>query len=135
MAIFDQRRPGQEHLGAFLDHHDVIGHARHVRAAGRRVAEHQRDGRDARRRQPGQIAEHLPAGMKISFCVGRSAPPDSTRETTGSRFSIAIWLARRIFLSVHGLLGAALDGRIVRDDQALDTLDGTDAAERRWRPR
>ena len=45
-----------------------------------------------------------PPGMKISFCVGRSAPPDSTSEITGSRFSRAIWLARRIFFSVHGLL-------------------------------
>ena len=45
-----------------------------------------------------------PPGMKISFCVGRSAPPDSTSEITGSRFSSAIWLARRIFRSVHGLL-------------------------------
>ena len=45
-----------------------------------------------------------PPGMKTSFCVGRSAPPDSTREITGSRFSLAIWLARRIFRSVHGLL-------------------------------
>ena len=40
--------------------------------------------------------------MKISFCVGRSAPPDSTREIIGSRFSNAIWLARSTFLSVHG---------------------------------
>ncbi len=45
-----------------------------------------------------------PPGTKISFCVGRSAPPDSTSEITGSRFSKAIWLARRIFFKVHGLL-------------------------------
>ena len=45
-----------------------------------------------------------PPGMKISFWVGRSAPPDSTSEITGSRFSKAIWLARRIFFNVHGLL-------------------------------
>ncbi len=45
-----------------------------------------------------------PPGMKISFWVGRSAPPDSTSEITGSRFSRAIWLARSIFFSVHGLL-------------------------------
>ena len=41
--------------------------------------------------------------MKISFWVGKSAPPDSTREMTGSRFSKAIWLARRTFFTVHGL--------------------------------
>ena len=45
-----------------------------------------------------------PPGTKISFCVGRSAPPDSTSDTTGSRFCKAIWLARRIFFNVHGLL-------------------------------
>ncbi len=42
--------------------------------------------------------------MKISFCVGRSAPPDSTRLMLGSRFSRAICAARKIFLTVHGLL-------------------------------
>ena len=45
-----------------------------------------------------------PPGMKISFWVGRSAPPDSTRQISGIRFSRAIWWVRRIFLSVHGLL-------------------------------
>ena len=40
--------------------------------------------------------------MKISFCVGRSAPPDSTSETVGSRFSSAIWDARKLFFTVHG---------------------------------
>ena len=42
--------------------------------------------------------------MKISFWVGRSAPPDSTRLMQGSRLARAISLARRAFLSVHGLL-------------------------------
>src|ERR1700743_707253 len=45
-----------------------------------------------------------PPGTKISFWVGRSAPPDSTNEMTGSRFWKAIWLARNIFRKVHGLL-------------------------------
>ena len=46
----------------------------------------------------------LPPGMKISFWVGRSAPPDSTSATDGSPFSSAICEARKIFLTVHGLL-------------------------------
>ncbi len=45
-----------------------------------------------------------PPGMKISFCVGRSAPPDSTRLITGSRFSSAMSDARKLFFTVHGLL-------------------------------
>ena len=45
-----------------------------------------------------------PPGMKISFWLGRSAPPDSTRLTTGSRLAKAISLARSAFRIVHGLL-------------------------------
>src|SRR3954453_370502 len=49
-----------------------------------------------RRRNPS------PPGMKISSCVGRSAPPDSTRLTSGSRFSSAISIARRLLRSEYG---------------------------------
>jgi hypothetical protein len=41
--------------------------------------------------------------MKMSFCVGRSAPPDSTRLIVGSPFSSATWAARKPFLTVTGL--------------------------------
>ena len=44
----------------------------------------------------------LPPGMKISFWVGRSAPPDSTSEIVGSPFSSAICAARKPFFTVHG---------------------------------
>ena len=46
--------------------------------------------------------------MKISFCVGRSAPPDSTSEIVGRPFSSAIWAARKPFFTVHGLLAPPL---------------------------
>src|SRR5271166_2302450 len=45
-----------------------------------------------------------PPGTKISFWVGRSAPPDSTSEITGNQFCRAIVFARSIFRRVHGLL-------------------------------
>src|SRR5215472_4883787 len=45
-----------------------------------------------------------PPGTKMSFWLGRSAPPDSTREITGSRFCFAMSLARKIFRIVQGLL-------------------------------
>src|SRR6476659_10096689 len=50
----------------------------------------------------------LPPGMKISFCVGRSAPPDSTSEIVGRWFSSAICAARKAFFTVHGLLAPPL---------------------------
>ena len=71
--------------------------------------------------------KHRPPGMKISFCVGRSAPPDSTSEITGSRFSQAISLARSVFFSVHGLLVPPLTVGSLATDHALDALDHADA--------
>ena len=44
-----QRRPGEEHLGTFLDHHHVVAHPRDVRAAGGGIAENEGDGRYAGR--------------------------------------------------------------------------------------
>ena len=40
----------------------------------------------------------------MSACVGRSAPPDSTRNSSGRRFSRAISMARRILVAVKGLV-------------------------------
>ncbi len=71
----------------------------------------------------------LPPGMKISFCVGRSAPPDSTSEIVGRPFSSAIWAARKPFFTVHGLLAPPLHRRVVGGDQALDALDDADAGD------
>ncbi len=45
-----------------------------------------------------------PPGTKISLWWGRSAPPDSTRSMTGSRFWRAISSARRFFLTVAVVL-------------------------------
>ena len=44
-----------------------------------------------------------PPGMKMSFCVGRSAPPDSVNPMQGSRFCMAISSARSDFFKVYGL--------------------------------
>src|SRR5256886_7005411 len=55
-----------------------------------------------------------PPGMKISFCVGRSAPPDSTRLIVGSRFCAAMSAARKLFFVVHGLLAPPLTVEIGR---------------------
>ena len=57
-----ERRAAEEHLRALLDHHDVVAHARHVGAAGGRVAEHEGDRRDRRAGQAGEVAERLAAG-------------------------------------------------------------------------
>ena len=45
-----------------------------------------------------------PPGMKMSFWLGRSAPPDSTRLIEGSRFSAAICAARCVLRIVNALV-------------------------------
>ena len=45
-----------------------------------------------------------PAGTNRSACVGRSAPPDSTRFITGSRLTRAISSARRVLRSEYGFI-------------------------------
>ena len=71
----------------------------------------------------------LPPGMKISFWVGRSAPPDSTRETVGRPFSSAICGGPEDLLDRPRVAGAALHRRVVGGDQALDALDHADAGD------
>ncbi len=70
-----------------------------------------------------------PPGMKISFWVGRSAPPDSTRLISGSRFSRAICIGPQRLLQRPRVAGAAADGRVVGDQHALDALDHADAGD------
>ena len=57
-----QRRSAEEDLGALLDHHDVVAHARDVGAAGRRVAEDEGHGGQGRGRTAGEVAERPPSG-------------------------------------------------------------------------
>ena len=122
-----QRRARQEHLRALLDHHDVVGHAGDVGAACSRVAEHQRDGRDAGRGQPGQVAEALAAGdedLLLRRQIGAAGldqrdhrQPVLQRDLVGPQH----------LLQRPRVGGAALDRRIVGDQHALHTLDDADA--------
>ncbi len=64
-------RSGEEHLGSFLDHDDVIGHAGDVRAARRRIAEDEGDGRDTRGGELGEVAEHAATGYEHFLLSGK----------------------------------------------------------------
>src|SRR3954449_929451 len=88
-----------------------------------------------------------PPGMKISLCVGRSAPPGSTRVMTGSPVSLGAFAAGldevddrqpvllgdlRAATTLLGAVrvgGAAAHGRVVGVDEALDALDDADACD------
>ncbi len=119
----DQRRPGQEHLGAFLDHHDVVGHAGDVGTAGRGVAEHQRDGRDTRGRQPGQVPEHLAAGDEDLLLRGQIGAARFHQGDHGQPVFQCDLVGPQDLSQRPRVAGAALDGGVVGDDQAFDPAD------------
>ncbi len=50
-----------------------------------------------------RLRKPRPPGMKISFWVGRSAPPDSVRLIDGNQFCSAISEARNVLRNDHGL--------------------------------
>ena len=121
-----QRRSAEEHLGASVDHHDVIAHARDVRSAGRRVTEDQCDGRDTRRRQPRQIAEHPPAGdehllLRRQIGTTRLDERDHRESVLHGDIVGAQCLTQR-----PRIRRPALDRRVTGNDETFDPLDDAD---------
>ena len=126
-----QRRAAEEHLRLLLDHDRVVAHARHVRAAGGRVAEHQRDGRLPPGTGAREVAEQLAAGDE-DLLLGRQVRPAGLDERD-RREVVLLGDLRGPEGLLHGpgVAGPALDRRVVRGDQALDALDHPDARDQR----
>ena len=123
-------RPGQEHLRTFLDHHHVIGHPGNVGTPRGGVAEHQRDGRDAGGRQPGQVAEHLTAGDEDLFLGGQIRPAGFHQRNDGKPVLQGDLVGPQYLPQCPRVAGATFDRRIVGDDQAFHTADHADAGDR-----
>ena len=125
----DQRRTGEEDHRLVLDHHHVVAHARHVGAARGGVAVHHGDGGDARLRQPREVAEQRAAGdehLLLRGQVGAAGLDEADhRQAVLHRHVVEPQdLAQRPRVG-----GAALDGRVVGDEQALDALDHADTGD------
>ena len=122
-----QRGTGQEHLRAFLDHHHVVGHPGYVGATRGGVAEYQRDGGDAGRRQPGQVAEHLPAGDENLLLGGQVGAAGFHQRDHRQPVLEGNLVGPQYFSQGPRVTGAALDRRVVGDDQAFHAADRADA--------
>ena len=126
----DQRRAAEEHLGLLLDHHHVVAHPGHVRAAG---------GASCRTpaRRSGRRSARAAVRSRNSCAAGdedlllrRQVGAAGLDEVDGRQpVLLAICAARNIFFTVHGLLAPPLHGRVVGDDHALDALDHADAGD------
>ena len=76
------------------------------------------------------LAKPRPPGTKISAWYRRLAPPDSTRCTSGSLFSMHDLLHALALALAGGRHGAALDGAVGRRHDAAHALDIADAGDR-----
>ena len=126
-----QRRAAEEHLGLLLDHHRVVAHARHVGAAGGRVAEDQRDRRLSPGAGPRQVTEQL-AARDEDLLLRRQVRAAGLDERD-RREVVLLGDLRGAERLLHRprVARAALDRRVVRGDQALDALDHADAGHQR----
>ena len=125
-----QRRPGEEDLGAAAHHHDIIGEPGLIGAACGRGAVHDRNHGNSGRRQARHVGEgraaaheHLGLQEQVGACaldqlhVGQFAPQrDFLR-------------ADRLF-HAHRMRRAALDAGIVRRDHAARARNHADADDR-----
>ena len=124
-----QRRPAEVDARRVLLQHDVVAHARHVGAAGRRRAEHEGDRGDAGGGQPGEVLERGAAGVEDVHLLGEVGAT-GLGEGHQRQAVLAGDLHRPQRLGHRDRrLRAALHRRVVRADHALDAVDPADAGD------
>ena len=118
----DERRTGQKDRA--LPAHDdrLVAHRRHIGAARRAASHHHRDLRDARRRHPRLIvknaAEMIAIGKDLVLARQMSAAAVDEIEA-GQVVLLRDLLGAEMFLDGQRKIGAALDGRVIGDDDAF----------------
>ena len=125
-----QRRPGQEGLGAAAHHDHVVRQPRHVGAAGGGRAVHHADHRNACRRQPGQVVEQLAAVDEAFDLVLQQVGAgrfDQLHE--GQLVLHGDVLRAQDLVAAHALDGAGVDAGIVDGDDAARAADRADAGD------
>ncbi len=124
-----ERRAAEVHPGGVLLQHDVVAHARHVGAARRRRAEHQRDRRDAGRGQPGEVLEGRAAGDEDVRLLGEVGPAGLGEGHERQAVLAGDLHGAQGLGHGDGRLRAALHRRVVRAHHALDAVDAADAGD------
>ena len=126
----EQRRPGEERAGAVAHHHDEVGQARHVGAARRRAAVHDREHRDAGGREPRQPRVVRTAEDEVLDAVAQQVGAGRFDEVHERQPVLERELLRALeFLEPHRLQRAGLDARVVDDDHAVRAADHADAGQ------
>ena len=124
-----ERRAGEEDLGAVLDHDDVVGEARVIGAARRRGAVHDGDMRDAHGRHARHVGEGAAAvdedlGLVVEVGAARLHQRD-----VGQLVAQHDLLHAQALAQAHGRGGAALDAGVAGADHAAHAADVADAGD------
>ena len=125
-----ERRAAEEDRASALDDDRLVAHRRDVRAAGRARAHHERHLRDARGRHPGLVVEDAAEVIAIGEDLGleRQERAAGIDEVEARKLVLERdLLGSQVLLDRHRVVGAALDGGVVRDDDAGRALDPPDA--------
>ena len=132
VAAFTSGGPPRKIVPGAADDHRLVAHRRDVGAAGRARAHDQGDLRDARRGHPRLVVEDPPEVVAVGEDLGlerqeRAAAVDQVdaRQPVLERDL----LRAEVLLDRHRVVGAALDRRVVGDDDAGRALDPADAGD------
>ena len=127
-----QRRAAEEDR-ALLAHDDaLVRHRRHIGAARRAGAHHDRDLRNAGRRHVRLIVEDAAEVVAVgkNLVLQRQERAAGIDQIDAGQMVLARDLLRaQMLLHRHRIVGAALDGGVVGDDHALAPADAADAGD------
>ena len=124
-----ERRAAQEDRAVARDDHRLVRHRRHVRTAGRARAHDRGDLRDALARHARLIVEDASEVIAVGEDVRlhRQERAAGVDEIDARQVVLLRDLLRaQMLANGQRVVGAALDGRVVRDDHAVAALDRCD---------
>ena len=112
--------------------HRLVAHRGHVSAAGGARAHHDGDLRDSLRRHPRLVEEDAAEVVAVGEDLGLQRQVGAARvDEVEARQAVLLGdlLRAQVLLDREREVGAALHGRVVRDDHALAALDHADAGD------
>ena len=127
-----QRRTAEEDRALFLDDDRLVAHRRHVRAAGRARAHDDRDLRNAERAHARLVVEDAAEVIAIRkhLVLQRQERTAGIDEVDAGQAVLERDLLRaQMLLHRDRKIRAALDRRVVGDDEHLDAVDAADAGD------
>ncbi len=127
-----QRRAAEEDRALVAHDHRLVAHRRDVGTAGGARAHHAGDLRDAARRQVGLVEEDPTEVLAVGEDLVLHRQEGAARvDEVDARQPVlqGHGLRAQVLLDRHRVVGAALDGRVVRDDDDLAAVHPADAGD------